>query len=124
MEEQVASRFDRDKRRHQVRKIKIEHLGENISEDKLHNSYHIGFFPLACRLCGLQSLQENSLKKNVLSKKATGQNQVLLVWPHQEAAWPVQLDGSVPRVFEPRESGQVFWEALIVTWVTDVKVSY
>lgn len=57
---------------------------------------------VACCLCGLQSLQEN------VSKKTTGQNQVLLVWPHQEAAWPVQLDGSVPRVFEPRESGEAW----------------
>ena len=81
---------------------------------------------VACCLCGLQSLQENTgLKKNV-SKKATGQNQVLLVWPHQEAAWPVQLDGSVPRVFEPRESQGFFLGSIDrpVTWVTDVKVSY
>lgn len=129
MEKQVASRLDRDISEGIKCLLNKDWTSRTKYQwvDKLHNSYHIGWVPfLACCLCGLQSLQENTgLKKNV-SKKATGQNSGSLNvassrscmaraawWFRSSSVWTSRI----PSFFLGSIDGPV-------TWVTDVKVSY
>ena len=112
MEKQVASRLDSDISEGIKCLLNKDWTSRTKYQwvDKLHNSYHIGWVPLLPAV----SAAFKAYKK-MSAKKQQDKIQVLLTWPHQEAAWPVQLDGSVPRVFEPRESGEA-WASDLGYW--------